>query len=104
MTGHPTENDMLPPHPGKILGEELARLGLSASAFALHLQVPTNRITMVLSGQRSISPDTALRLAWYLGGDPKIWMDLQRDYDLALADRRAGDKIRRVVVPLSERK
>ena len=88
-----------PPHPGEMLSRCLEDIGISASAMAMELKVPTNRITMVLSGQRSISPDTALRLAHYFSGDPNYWLDLQRDYDLALARRKAWDKIQQSVIP-----
>lgn len=89
----------LPPHPGKVLAKILDELRLSASAFAMELRVPTNRISMVLAGMRSISPDTALRLGHYLNGAPEYWMDLQRDYDLAQTNAKVGDKIVNEIKP-----
>ena len=61
---------MRPVHPGEILGEELGELGLSASALAKALDVPTNRVTGILNGQRGITADTALRLSRYFGTTP----------------------------------
>ena len=56
---------MRPVHPGEILREELDEIGLSANALAKALDVPTNRITAILNGQRGITADTALRLSRY---------------------------------------
>ena len=56
-------NGMRPVHPGEILGEELREFGMSANALAKKLGVPTNRVTAILNDQRSITADTALRLA-----------------------------------------
>ena len=58
-----TRNGMRPVHPGEILGEEMEELGLSANALAKALDVPTNRVTAVMKGQRGITADTALRLS-----------------------------------------
>ena len=92
-------NRMPPVHPGEILREELAELGLSANAFARSLGVPTNRITAILNGTRGISADSALRLARYFGTSPELWMNLQRSYDLKIAEKRAGKTIRAAVKP-----
>ena len=89
------------PHPGKELAKILASLNLSASALAMELRVPANRITLVLAGMRSISPDTAIRLAHYLGGKPEDWLDLQRDFDLDQVERESGDMIRSRITPIS---
>lgn len=68
---------MQPVHPGEILGEELDERGLSASALAAALGVPTNRVTGILNGQRGVTADTALRLARYFGTTPQLWLNLQ---------------------------
>jgi antitoxin HigA-1 len=78
-----------PIHPGEHLAEELEALGISAAAFARQLDVPTNRITGILNGQRSITGDTALRLAHFFGTSAAFWLNLQSLYDLRLADLEA---------------
>jgi addiction module HigA family antidote len=80
-------------HPGEHLAEELKELGLSASALARQLQVPTNRITAILNGQRAISGDTALRLAHFFGTTPEFWLNLQSLYEIRLAQRKLGKSI-----------
>ena len=73
------KNEMRPVHPGEILRDELAALKMSAKAFSESLDVPGNRITMILKGQRGITADTALRLAHYLGTTPEFWLNLQKN-------------------------
>jgi addiction module HigA family antidote len=91
---------MRPIHPGEILREDvLDELGMSANAFAQALGVPTNRITAILSGRRSVTADTALRLARYLGGDPEFWLTLQQTYDLRRAEIATGKEIAATVSP-----
>ena len=84
-------------HPGEILKDELAARGLSAHRFALELGVPPTRIADILKCRRAVSPETALRLAAYFGGSPKVWLRLQADYDLAVAERKHGKEIKRTV-------
>jgi antitoxin HigA-1 len=86
-----------PVHPGKILDMEMKARGLSALALALKLRVPANRISEIVSGRRSISPETALRLGYHFGTGPEIWSRLQASYDLAVAEREHGAEIRREV-------
>lgn len=72
-----------PIHPGEILREEyLIPLGLSVNALAHALHVPSTRLHEIVKERRAITPDTALRLARYFGGDARTWMSLQIDYDL----------------------
>lgn len=71
-------------------------MGMSAAALARALDVPTNRVTAILNGQRSVTGDTALRLARFFGTDPQFWMNLQGLYDLRLAEQRSGDAIKRL--------
>jgi addiction module HigA family antidote len=80
-------------HPGEILKQELEELDLSANAFARKLHVPTNRITAILNGQRSLTADTALRLAKYFGTTAEFWLNLQMSYDLKNEQQRSGKKI-----------
>jgi addiction module HigA family antidote len=85
----------LPPlHPGEVLREEfLAPLGMSAYALAKALHVPVNRITAILAGERTVSADTALRLARFFGTTAEFWINLQRAHDLDLARSEQGDAI-----------
>jgi len=66
---------------------------MSAAALARALAVPTNRITAIVNGQRSVTGDTALRLARFFGTDPRFWMNLQGLYDLRTAEKNAGAAI-----------
>src|SRR5437870_8857743 len=81
-------------HPGEHLAEELRELGMSAAELARKLDVPTNRVTGILNGQRAISGDTALRLAHFFGTSAEFWLNLQSLYDIRLAQQRAGKSIR----------
>jgi len=81
-------------HPGEHLAEELQEIGLSAAAFARQIQVPTNRVTQILNGQRSISGDTALRLAHFFGMSAEFWLNLQSLYEIRLAEKKSGKTIR----------
>ena len=86
-------NGMRPVHPGEILAEELEELGMSANAMAKALGVPTNRITAILKGQRSVTADTALRLSHYLGATPQFWLNLQKTFELRTAEIESGQDI-----------
>ena len=80
-------------HPGTYLAEELAAQGMSATKLAHQLDVPPNRITAILNGQRAITGDTALRLAHFFGTSPEFWLNLQSDYELRVARQKAGAAI-----------
>ncbi len=80
-------------HPGEHLAEELNELGMSASELARRLDVPPNRITAILNGQRGLTGDTALRLAHFFGTSAQFWLNLQSLYELRLAQQRAGKAI-----------
>ena len=82
-----------PIHPGEHLREELQTLGMSAAELSRQLSVPTNRVTGILNGQRSITGDTALRLAHFFGTSPEFWLNLQSLYDLRVAQQKAGEAI-----------
>ena len=86
-------NGMRPVHPGEILGEELEEIGLSANALAKALGVPTNRVTAILKGQRGITADTALRLSRYFGTTPHLWQNLQKAFELRVAEIESGSHI-----------
>lgn len=89
-----------PVHPGDVLRHDfLEPLGLSAHALALALHVPANRVTAILAGQRAVTAETALRLARHFGTSPGLWLNLQKSYELDVAERTAGDRIRAEVAP-----
>ena len=79
-------NGMMPVHPGEILRDEMEAIDLSANALSKMLNVPVNRITLILNGQRGISADTALRLAIFFGTTPNLWMNLQKTWELRRAE------------------
>jgi len=83
-------------HPGEHLSEELQTLGMSAAELARNLDVPTNRITQIMNGQRAITGDTALRLAHFFGTSPEFWLNLQNLFELRIAKQRAGKTIKRL--------
>ena len=85
-----------PIHPGEILADELAEIGLSAKKLADLLEVPPNRLYQILAGKRSMTADTALRLSRYFGTSPDFWMNLQTAYELDSARRRMGKEIERI--------
>ena|SRR5687768_8521859 len=87
-----------PIHPGEILlGEFMKPLGISINQLARDLDVPPNRVSAIVNGTRSITADTAFRLAVYFGISPETWLGLQMDYDLRLVRQRTGDQIARRV-------
>jgi len=91
-----------PIHPGEILLDEfLNELGVTSYALAKAIGVPTNRVTGIVNGERSITADTALRLARFFGNSPKFWMNLQMHYDLEVAERRVGRQVLRDVEQVS---
>lgn len=95
-----TGNNLTPIHPGEILREEfLLPLNMSVHALALALRVPATRLHEIVKERRSITPDTALRLARYFGGDAEFWLNLQTSYDLRIAKQNALAAIEREVLP-----
>src|SRR5881398_2660762 len=93
----------LPPvHPGEILLEEfLSPLGVSQYRLAKETSVPPRRINEIVRGTRSISADTALRLARYFGTSERFWLNLQARYDLEVVKDRLGDRLLREVKVLA---
>ena len=83
-------------HPGWVLKDELAELGVTPAEFARQTDVPANRISQIINGKRSITGDTALRFGHRFGVEPEFWSSLQAHFDLICADKEAGDAIRRL--------
>lgn len=92
------EERLNPVHPGEILQEEFLKpFGLSQNRLALAIGVPARRINEIVLGKRSITADTALRLARFFGVSPEFWLGLQSDYDLDVAEEVLGDRLTREV-------
>ncbi len=83
-------------HPGAILKDELAELGVSPSAFARHTDVPAASISAIIAGRRPVTADLALRFGHWFGVEPQFWLNLQVQHDLAAAERRAGPAVRQL--------
>ena len=95
------KNNMRPIHLGEVLREDyLEPLNMSANALAVALRIPAPRINDVVRERRSVSPDTALRLSRFFGGDAQSWLNLQAAYDLKIAEKDADLA---EIVPLSEK-
>jgi addiction module HigA family antidote len=92
--------DRVTTHPGEVLAEEFLRpLGLSVHALALALRVPATRIGAIVKGERSVSADTALRLARFFGTSAEFWIGLQAMHDLTKTQLEVGETIARDVQP-----
>jgi addiction module HigA family antidote len=88
---------MRPPiHPGEILADELATIGITPTELARQIAVPPNRISQIINGRRAITGDTALRLGHWFGTNPQFWLNLQSAHDLRTAQKRAGPAIARL--------
>ncbi len=81
-------------HPGEHLAEELKEMGMSAAEFSRQISVPTNRVTQILNGRRSITGDTALRLGHFFGTSAEFWLNLQSLYEIRLAQEKSGRAIK----------
>ena len=81
-------------HPGEHLAEELREMEMSAAELSRQLKVPTNRVTQILNGRRSITGDTALRLAHFFGTSAEFWLNLQSLYEIRLAQKKSGAAIK----------
>jgi addiction module HigA family antidote len=93
-------NGMRPIHPGEILREEyLQPMGLSVNALATKLRVPATRLHEIVKERRSITADTAMRLARFFGGDAQSWLNLQSSYELRLAEISHAAEISEDVKP-----
>jgi addiction module HigA family antidote len=97
--GVPTPNRVTT-HPGEVLSEEfLDPLRMSVNALAMELRVPATRIGAIVKGERSVTADTALRLARFFGTSPEFWMNLQAMHDLTKARLESGKSIERDIRP-----
>lgn len=93
-------NKMRPIHPGEILREEyIVPFGMSVNSLAQELRVPATRLHEIVNERRSITADTALRLAYYFGGDAQSWLNLQSTYDLKLIELERGAEIKKQISP-----
>jgi addiction module HigA family antidote len=89
-----------PVHPGEVLREDVLKpLGMSVNKLALSLGVPATRMGEIVNGRRAITPDTALRLARFLGTTPEFWVRLQSRYELEVAKDKFSAMIERTVRP-----
>lgn len=96
------KNSMRAVHPGEILREEyLEPLGMSAHALSKALHVPPARINEIVRERRGVTPDTAMRLARYFGGDTKSWLNLQIAYDLKIAETEKQSEINKTISPMA---
>ena len=90
----------LPPvHPGEHVKEFVEECGLTMNRLAQDLHVPANRITEIIHGRRGITAETALRLGYYFGTSPQMWINLQAHYDMEVAKDKFDSRIRMAVKP-----
>ena len=95
-----TGERLKPVHPGEVLLEEFLKpMGLSQNRLALSIGVPARRINEIVLGKRSITADTALRLARFFGMSPQFWLGLQMDYNLDIAEEELAERLEREVIP-----
>jgi addiction module HigA family antidote len=80
-------------HPGEILADELAEVGVTPAELSRQIKVPPNRLSQIIHGRRGITGDTALRLGHWFGTSPQFWLNLQSAYDIRVAQERAGQEI-----------
>jgi addiction module HigA family antidote len=94
--------ELAPVHPGEILQKEfLEPMGISQNKLAIALHVPARRINEIVLGKRSITADTALRLARYFRMSPQFWLGLQMDYELDIAEDALNGQIKEEIKPMS---
>ena len=93
------KNGMRPVHPGEILRDEIEAAGVSEGELSTALDVPLNRVAMILEGRQGITADTALRLSRYFGTTPQLWLNLQQTWELRRAETEVGQKIAKRVTP-----
>ena len=83
-------------HPGLILKLELEELGITPTRFARLIDVPPNRVSQIIAGKRSVTADTALRIAHWFDMEPAFWMNLQAQFDLVMADKASGQSVQQL--------
>lgn len=86
-------------HPGEILAGELDEIGMSADSVARALHVPVRQVSRIVKGQGGISAEMPIRLGHWFGAGPELWMNLQKQYELRLAEQEVGKKTREKVKP-----
>jgi addiction module HigA family antidote len=87
-------------HPGDVLLEDFMKpSNLSINGLARMLRVPANRISEIVNRKRSITPDTAMRLAIFFDTTPDVWLNLQTQYDLEVAELTLREKLSREIFP-----
>ena len=86
-----------PIHPGKALSEEIEGIGVSASELARQIKVPASRIIEIVNGRGNITADTALRLGKWFGASPSFWLNLQKSYELRLAQKAIGEGLNEIL-------
>lgn len=92
-----------PVHLGEHLAEELRELRVSAAELARQIDVPVNRVTAIIKGQRGVTADTALRLGRWFGMSPEFWLNLQKLYELRSAQKEMGASVKKLLL-LADRK
>jgi addiction module HigA family antidote len=96
------KKELAPVHPGEILQKEfLESMGISQNKLAMALHVPARRINEIVLGKRSITADTALRLARYFRMSPQFWLGLQMDYELDVAEDALDERIEEEITPIA---
>jgi addiction module HigA family antidote len=99
----PVSKTAPPPHPGETIREDILEpLQMSVNQLAKHLGITATRLNEIVNGRRGITADTALRLARYLGTSPEVWMGLQMEYELRLAQQTKAAHVKRTVRPRIE--
>ena len=96
------KNGMRAVHPGEVLREDFLKpLGMSAHALSKSLRVPAGRVNDIVLERRGVSPDTALRLARFFGGDAQSWLTLQQMHDLKVTEQAVARQIEAEIVPMA---
>jgi antitoxin HigA-1 len=93
---------LTPIHPGRLLAEDLADMGISVNRLARDTRMPLSRASDLVNGKRAITAETALRLARFFGTSPEYWLNLQTKYDLEIAKQRMAGAVEREVLPFRE--
>ena len=98
-----TGRQLKPVHPGEVLLKDFIEpMELTRYKVAKNTGVPQRRIDEICAGNRAVSADTALRLGRLFGMDPQVWMNLQGQYDLEVAERESHKRIEQEVTPLQK--
>lgn len=94
----PKRDGPSPIHPGEILADELQEIGVTPTELSRQIEVPPNRISQIIRGQRGITGDTALRLGHWFGTSAQFWLNLQSAYDIRIAEQQVGREIEKLPV------